>query len=249
MSSSALLEKVESLQNMLVSWATGGGVDDDEYKKLREELLQEPSIAKKLPGFLRTCRDTFQFWTFIKARFGHYQERREFLWNEFRPVIEFLESGPNMPADQAAADLFEVVDAEHIKQAWTKALNRRTEDPEGAITAARTLLESVCKYILDETGTTYEDDADLPALCNMTAKNLNLSPSQHAEQIFKQILGGCHSVVQGLGALRNKLGDAHGKGKRPVKAAPRHAELAVNLAGSMAIFLVSTWEGRNNEID
>ncbi|WP_420196198.1 abortive infection family protein [Idiomarina xiamenensis] len=74
----------------------------------------------------------------------------------------------------------------------------------------------------------------------MTAKELNLSPDQHNEQIFKQILGGCSGIVNGLGTLRNKLGDAHGKGKLPVKPQARHAELAVNLAGSMTLFLIST---------
>ncbi|MEE5131143.1 abortive infection family protein [Pseudomonas alliivorans] len=34
--------------------------------------------------------------------------------------------------------------------------------------------------------------------------------------------------------------DSHGKGKAGVKAAPRHAELAVNLSGSMALFLLAT---------
>jgi hypothetical protein len=37
----------------------------------------------------------------------------------------------------------------------------------------------------------------------------------------------------------------HGKGKVAVKPAPRHAELAVNLAGALAIYLLSTWEARN----
>ena len=76
----------------------------------------------------------------------------------------------------------------------------------------------------------------------MTAEKLNLAPSKHTEDIFKQILGGCHSVVQGLGALRSRVGDAHGQGKKAVKPAPRHAELAVNLAGAMATFIAQTWE-------
>jgi len=75
--------------------------------------------------------------------------------------------------------------------------------------------------------------------------NLNLSPSQHTEQIFKQILGGCHSVVQGIGALRNKLGDAHGKGAVSYKPSPRHSALAVNLSGAMAVFLVETYVAQN----
>ena len=50
------------------------------------------------------------------------------------------------------------------------------------------------------------------------------------------------TVVHGFASLRNKLGDAHGKGKNPVKAAPRHAQLAVNLAGATAAFLLATFE-------
>jgi hypothetical protein len=74
--------------------------------------------------------------------------------------------------------------------------------------------------------------ADLPKLYVLAAEKLNLPPSKHTEDIFKQNLGGCHSVVQGLGALRSKVGDAQGQGKKPVKPAPRHAELAVKLGWS-----------------
>jgi hypothetical protein len=78
----------------------------------------------------------------------------------------------------------------------------------------------------------------------MAAKTLNIAPSQHSESIFQQILGGCTAIVESLGAMRNRLSDAHGQGKKPVKPAPRHAELAVNLAGAMATFLVSTHQAR-----
>ena len=50
-----------------------------------------------------------------------------------------------------------------------------------------------------------------------------------------------------LGTLRNRLGDAHGQGKKTVRPAARHAELAINLAGSVALFLVETWESRNSK--
>ena len=52
-------------------------------------------------------------------------------------------------------------------------------------------------------------------------------------------------VVNHLGAIRNKFGDAHGQGRKPIKPKARHAELAVNLAGTMAAFLVATWKERN----
>ena len=61
---------------------------------------------------------------------------------------------------------------------------------------------------------------------------------------FKAIRAGCHTVVQNLGTLCNRISDAHGQGRNPVRPVPRHAALAVNLAGSMATFLVETWQSR-----
>lgn len=109
-------------------------------------------------------------------------------------------------------------------------------------------MESVCKHILDDAEVKYDDSPDISKLYKQTAEILKLAPSQHTEQIFKQILGGCTAVVEGLGALRNRLSDSHGKGKVGVKPAPRHAELAVNLAGALAVYLLATWEARKETL-
>lgn len=112
----------------------------------------------------------------------------------------------------------------------------------GTITIAKTILESTCKYILDDSNIEYKaNKIELPELYKKTAKELNRSPSQHTGEVFKKILGGCSGIVNGLGSLRNKLGDAHGKGKAQIKPPPRHAELAVNLSGAMELFLVETY--------
>ena len=129
--------------------------------------------------------------------------------------------------------------------AWQMALERRASDPTGAITSARTLIETVCKHILDELKVNYSDTDDLPKLYRLTADSLKLSPSQHTEQIFRQILGGCQSVVEGLGAMQNRHSDADGTETAGFRPAPRHAELAVNLAGTMATFLLATWESKH----
>lgn len=50
-----VLEKTELLKNMLVSYATGGSVDNAEYKALRHDLLSNSKIKDNLPRFLRTC--------------------------------------------------------------------------------------------------------------------------------------------------------------------------------------------------
>jgi hypothetical protein len=155
----------------------------------------------------------------------------------------YLESN-RAPIDPIVSDVLQNFDAEGVHQVWTKALERRHTDPDGAITSARTLLETVCKRVLDQTETEYDDRDDLPALYKAVAMTLNVAPSQHTEETFKRILGGATSVVEGLGSLRNKIGDAHGHGKRPVRPSARHAQLAVNLAGTVATFIVETWNER-----
>ena len=241
------LEKVEGLKNMLVAYATGGAIQEREYYTLRRDLLNDPIIASKLPRFIRTCRTMHEFWGLISSKFQTYAKRREFLREKFDSLLSYLEQAATTPSDEATADALAQVDSAHIQAAWQKALERRTTDPEGAITAARTLLESTCKHILDEQEEVeYTDKDDLPKLYSKTAQTLNLSPSQHTEDVFKRILGGCHSVVEGLGTLRNRLSDAHGKGKNAVRPASRHAELAVNLAGTMATFLLATWESHGS---
>jgi Abortive infection C-terminus len=239
-----LLEQAETLQILLVSRATGGVESDAEYRQLRQVFLSDRGLEVLLPAFVRTCRSLDQFWQFIKFKFSTYAERRDYLWDAFRPLLEHLERGGIHPSDEAVSAVLEEFDAAHVNAVWSKAMDRRQTDPEGAITAARTLLESVCKHVLDDLSITYNDGADLPKLYKTTAEALTLAPSQHTEQVFRQILGGCTSVVSGLGSLRNKLSDAHGKGRVPVKPGARHAELAVNLAGAMASFLVATWEAR-----
>jgi hypothetical protein len=239
-----LINKVESLKLMLISRATGGPADDVEYKNLRRELSTVPRIAKLLPRFVQVCRDPSEFWSFIKPKFDTYAGRREYLRNEFDPLLTMMETESCTPSDAGITATVQAVSSSYIQEAWQKALERRATDAEGAITAARTLLESVCKHILDAAGVVYDDGADLPKLYTLTAKQLILSPSQHTEQLFKQILGGCQTVVEGLGAMRNRHSDAHGKGVSGTKPAPRHAELAVNLSGTTATFLLQTWEAR-----
>lgn len=243
----SLIDDVDALQSIFINRATGNGNNDDErdYQLYRQGVLDDPRAASLVPAWVKRHRNLDQFWGFIQPKFPSYAERRTFIWDEFRKLVEFAESKDVHPSDAVVSEAMNRFDAEHVRIAWIKALERRASDPEGAITMSRTLLESVCKHILDEAGESeYETTPDLNKLYKQTASLLNLTKAQHEEVVFKQILGGCTAVVEGLGALRNRLSDAHGKGKSGAKAAPRHAELAVNLAGSMALFLLATWEAK-----
>lgn len=245
------LEKVQRLRNVMRAEATNGDPDDDEYRYLRRTLIQDEEVRDDLPSCVKTCSDLPQFWSFIKHEFSKYKERRAFLHDEFQPLIARLEGleAPGAPHDADVSTLMEEVDAQRVTLAWRKALQRRHEDPAAALTSARTLLEAVCKHILDESHVYYDHDADLPELYSTTSKQLNLAPSQHQEQLFKQILGSCHQIVQGLGAIRNKLSDSHGRSGRAPSPSARHAALGVNLAGTAAEFLLASWQDQKRSIE
>ncbi|WP_280569789.1 abortive infection family protein [Chromohalobacter sp. 296-RDG] len=240
-----LLVHAESLQNMMIARATTPDpVSNQDYAKARAALVSAPRIADLLPRMVHTCRDPSQFWGFIKSRFSTYEERRQYIWSEFRPLLDRLEA-VGYPSDANISDSLERFDSEHVHAAWSKAVDRRDADPEGAITMARSLLESVCKHVIERSeGVEYGRSDDLPALYRKASRALNLAPDQHVEEVFRKILGGCTSVVVGLGELRNRVSDSHGQGQRPVKPLPRHAELAVNLSGTMSSFLIATLEAR-----
>jgi hypothetical protein len=240
-----LLDKLEILQNIYVARSTHGPTDEQEYKQLRHDLLDDGRLGSRLPRFVRTSRTLDQFWMFIKPKFATYDERRQYIAEQFRPLVDELE-GHDTGAEEQVESALKSLSADAVSLAWRKALERQATDPEGAITAARTLLESVCKHILDDARQEYGTDADLPKLYRLTAEHLKIAPSQHSESIFKQILGGCTAVVEGLGSLRNRVGDAHGQGRRAVRPSSRHARLAVNLAGGMSMFLAETWQERNS---
>jgi hypothetical protein len=195
------LEQARMIENILVAACEGHRTSDRLYRQLRGMLLQEPSIKLLLPPFVRTSRDLNHFWSYIKGHSGQWEPRRVHVREAMTPLIDYLEGSNGTPADPIVSEVLQSFDADGVHRVWIKALERRLTDPEGAITSARTLLETVCKRVLDETGTEYDDKDDLPALYRAVATKLNIAPSQHSEQTFKRILGGATSVVEGLGSL------------------------------------------------
>lgn len=238
----SLVERIAMMEGILTASATGGSPDNQVYEYLRREFMADPVIRDLLPQFVRTYRNLDAFWPYIKNEAGTYAGRRQLISGAFTPLVDYLEGRNSAPSDRVASDALETFDVSGVHAVWLKAIARRNTDPEGAITIARTLLETVTKRILDQGGEEYSDKDDLPKLYASAAKFLNLAPSQHTEEPIKAILGGAMSLVNGIGTLRNRLSDSHGRGgKLPVKPSPRHASLAVNTAGAIATFLVETF--------
>ncbi len=137
-----------------------------------------------------------------------------------------------------------------VEADFDRATQRAESDPEAAITAACSTLESVCKCILEEMKQPLPNKKDVKALVNEVAGHLHLSPARtdlppEWEQDLKQILGGLATIAWGIGSLRTHAGDAHGRGRAPVKVDARIARLAIHTASTLSVFLLDTWQQRS----
>ena len=129
-------EQAQYLQSLLIAEATGRTADENDYQELRQYFLDKPDFKSSVPSWIRVNRNLAQFWQYIKFKFPTYAERRNFIWSEFMPLLEYLETGAKTPADQTVSEVLKRFNAESVQIIWTKALDRRQSDPQGAITAA-----------------------------------------------------------------------------------------------------------------
>jgi hypothetical protein len=233
-------ERAARLQELLIAHATGGTANNDDYVALRRSFLEDKGASPFVPQFVRSCPDLTAFWGWIKVAEPTYAARRELIWRAFVPLLDYLDSDDRPSPDPAILAGPISLETAAVRAAWERALARTQTDPEGAIGAARLLIETMCKHVLDDAGARYGGKDDLPRLYGKAAKALKIAPTHRARKALKPVLGGCTDVVAGLGAL-----DASPRRrKQAVRPAPRHAQLAVNLAGAMALFLAETWEAK-----
>lgn len=254
-------EYSQYIKNQLINWLLESGESNIVKALTSCQFVLEPSDDLLIPVngeipydpyvlTLRAPRDSYVF--FQKDGSKVKQEVFDIvnsLINNDHDVITDLRIIPlvsDVIFHHESFDAMKYSSSSEIQDTWKKLLNRVLSDPEGSITSARALVEDVCKYILDKFGDSYENKDGLDVLYKKVAKNLSLAPENHQLEIYKKILGGCNSVVDGLASVRNALGDAHGKGEKSPKPSPRHAKLAVNLAITMSLFLMETFEKIEN---
>jgi len=159
-----------------------------------------------------------------------------------RFAVRTVSSGTT-PANEAISQTLAAFNPTDIHGRWQEALTRHTHDLRGAITLAQTLLEDTCKWIINAAGETFEETDDLSTLYRRLMETLKLAPDDHHELISKQILGNYQSISESMGAIQNKWRDADSLGPKQARPQTRHAELVINLAGTMATFLFAMWKG------
>jgi hypothetical protein len=135
-----------------------------------------------------------------------------------------------------------------INVEFDRAIANIETNPRDSITAACTILESLCKVYIEDEGLEPPSKQTVKPLWGVVQRHLHLDPSSLQDKDLTQILSGLTSIVDGIGSLRTHTGSAHGRGRKSYKPSPRHARLAVNAAHTLTTFLLETWTARKTEV-
>lgn len=186
----------------------------------------------------------------LKEVVDYLNKRLKFDGLELRRQGEFFRLASRSPGGLPAAGLqtaINIADYSSVQADFDRSLISAETDPEDSITAACSMVESVCKCIIDEMQKPYPAKQDIKGLITEVGKHLRLSPGrddfpEELEADIKQILSGLINVTSGIGALRTHGGDAHGRGRKKVPVDARIARLAIHAASTVSLFFVETWK-------
>jgi hypothetical protein len=136
-----------------------------------------------------------------------------------------------------------------VQADFERAIEQAENDPEDAVTSACSLVESVCRCILEAIPCDLPAKLDVQHLAEAVGRALGVSPSRTdlpaaLAQDLKQILGGLQTIAGGVGALRTHFGDAHGRSKKRTLIDSRIARLAIHSACTISLFYLETWQRR-----
>ncbi len=131
---------------------------------------------------------------------------------------------------------------EYITEQIQKSTEKiKKKDYDGAITNARSLVESFQEELIRKAGAEVPNYAgDIGKLYKTTKKVMNFDSSQKdLSDTLKQVLSGLNSIMMGIAGLSNKMGDRHARTYKPER---HHAKLAVNSALMFCEFLLDSYE-------
>jgi hypothetical protein len=203
--------------------------EEDYNDVFNEELGQKTYHVQTIDNCSITWLRVLSTPKVMRSFFDDVFAKLEAQATESQTGVDLLSAALNPPAlglQAALETAARAIDAQDVIESWKKAQIALSLEPADAITRASSLLESVCKHILERKNAVLPTDQSIRALLKFTLKALKRSPEGQTSQDLHQIISGLFSVVTGVGALRTHAGTAHGRG--PGQAIPENVEASTS---------------------
>ncbi|WP_176541117.1 MULTISPECIES: abortive infection family protein [unclassified Bacillus (in: firmicutes)] len=221
----------------------------DESRKVIRSLARKRNI--KVPDFLQASRTldeaVYYLTTSMDINDNEYTIK-QYIRTCFNEYLDYMEDEQiDVQIVHVECEIPEDLTFKHIVESIQKCENRiNNEDYSGAVTSAKTLVEGVCKEILQKFPDVKVDNkTDLPALFTKVRQNLKLDPSDpDLDKSLKDVITGLIKIVNGISEVRNSRGDSHLPKNRIDR---HHAVVVVNSAKTVVTFLFNTYEYQLNK--
>lgn len=184
---------------------------------------------------------------FVQVLFAMYPE------NQRLALLDLCTNPPAVPGCPSDAERLELakevyggsplgqsltaVSLRGIKKDWWTASSRLHSSPAGAITAGRTMVESVSKTIISERGGTPDSSSKMGKLVDKAMEALGLKSGSGVNNAVNQLVSGALSISDGLASISNEAGDRHGQVGGATLDDATIAEVCVNAAGLLSLLL------------
>lgn len=122
---------------------------------------------------------------------------------------------------------------------FKKIIRRILTDSSGAITAATSMLESICKFALDELGISYREN-QLPDLLGKIRRESTLETIFQEGEKSKRVIKAISSLTENLYFLAHEAGDRHGHDEKTPEATTELAELFINCCVTVGNLIINS---------
>lgn len=130
-----------------------------------------------------------------------------------------------------------------VKESWWIATSRLPHSSSAAVTAARTMLESTCKTILDDepNGEPDTSHGNLNKLLKNTRKKLKLEAEKANSDSLNGLIAGMSQIASALASISNSAGDRHGSEDGVRLEDSTVASVAVHASGIVCCILAQVY--------
>ncbi|MGV9976135.1 abortive infection family protein [Micromonospora wenchangensis] len=249
-----LLERVDRMAALLVQ--TGRAYGDDSWQRFDREYQRG---VKNLDADLRRLglRSPFVVWPSLASwhgsakQHGSYAKRDAYVNERLSQIREQLRKRiDDIIAGDPEAQLHHLGDTADrairepaaVRQQLVRLERALGSDPGQAIGAAKNLVESTAKVVLDARGLEVPRSATLPALIAAALQALDAHPANEERRPVRDIVSKAAAIANHVGELRNEAGDGHGPLALPTGLELRHGRLAARVAVAWCAFVLETLE-------
>lgn len=154
--------------------------------------------------------------------------------------------GPNVMLESLPIKHINVSYIHSLKERCAIDLNNGNYD--SVITKARTLIEEIFIYILDEQGVTVESKGDVLKLFNQIKNVFNMQQSKDFDGRINSLLSGLERIIQAVAEIRNMNSDSHGVGKKRITIKKHEAQLVINSAITFSEYMLAKHEFKTKHL-